>query len=176
MQRSALRNVCFPLEIAGFSKRAALERASELLELVGLSDKAYAYPAKLSGGQKQRVAIARALAANPKLLISDEATSALDPATTRGILELLTDINRRFAISIIVITHEPDVVRAICGRVAVLDGARVVEVGDTRDVLSNPKSAAARAFVGTDNRDARLLLDLLAERGLTVEEALKCLT
>ncbi|MDD2503055.1 MAG: ATP-binding cassette domain-containing protein, partial [Clostridia bacterium] len=114
MQRTVLSNVCFPLEIADIDKNNARERAKELLSLVGLTDKTYAYPAQLSGGQKQRVAIARALATNPQVLLCDEATSALDPATTRDVLMLLKDINKRMGITIVVITHEMRVIEEIC--------------------------------------------------------------
>ncbi|PWM80351.1 MAG: ABC transporter, partial [Clostridium sp.] len=114
MQRTCLDNICFPMEIAGVSKAKARERARELLETVGLPDKADAYPAQLSGGQKQRIAIARALASDPKILLCDEATSALDPTTTRAILRLIQDINRRLGITVVVITHEMAVVEEIC--------------------------------------------------------------
>jgi D-methionine transport system ATP-binding protein len=147
MQRTALDNVCFPLRIAGRSKQEARKRATELLELVGMPDKAGAYPAQLSGGQRQRVAIARAIALNPKALLCDEATSALDPETTRGILALLRSINEEFGITIVVITHEMHVVETICRRVAILDSSRVAETGTVTDVFSNPKSPAARKLV-----------------------------
>lgn len=147
MQRTVLANVCFPLELAGMGKGEAKARAQELLELVGLPDKAGVYPAQLSGGQQQRVAIARALATDPKILLCDEATSALDPKTTRSILELIRDINRRLHITVIVITHQMSVVEEICGRVAILDEGRVVEEGDVSQVFSHPKSQAARRMV-----------------------------
>ena len=126
MQRNVLDNVCFPLEIAGVSKRKARQRAMELLETVGLSEKAKAYPSQLSGGQKQRVAIARVLANNPKILLCDEATSALDPQTTKSILTLLKEINQKYGITIVVITHEMAVIQEICSRVAVLDHGKLV--------------------------------------------------
>ena len=113
MQRTALENVCFPLEIAGVKKEEARKRAEELLEIVGLADRKHSYPSQLSGGQKQRVAIARALTTNPKVLLCDEATSALDPNTTRSILELLKDINKRLGITVVVITHEMSVIEEI---------------------------------------------------------------
>jgi D-methionine transport system ATP-binding protein len=147
MQRNALDNVCFPLEVAGVKRRAAKARARELLELVGLPEKAGSYPSRLSGGQRQRVAIARAIALNPKVLLCDEATSALDPETTRGVLALLRDINRSFGITIVVITHEMQVVEAICGRVAILDECRVAEEGPVSEVFANPKTAAAKRLV-----------------------------
>ena len=125
MQRTCLKNICFPMEIAGVKKADAERRARELLEVVGLPDKAEAYPAQLSGGQKQRVAIARALACDPSILLCDEATSALDPKTTRDILRLVKDINRRLGITVVVITHEMAVVEEICTHVAILDHGRV---------------------------------------------------
>ena len=147
MQRSCLANVCFPMELAGVKKAEAQKRARELLQTVGLPDKAAAYPAQLSGGQRQRVAIARALATDPKVLLCDEATSALDPDTTRSILSLIQDINRRTGITVVVITHQMSVVEAICDRVAILDGGRVVEEGTVQDIFARPKTAAARRLV-----------------------------
>lgn len=147
MQRNVLQNVCFPLEIAGVAQKEAQKRAYELLKMVGLSDKAKAYPAQLSGGQKQRVAIARALATNPKVLLCDEATSALDPTTTRSILELLREINRNLGITIIVITHEMSVIEEICSRVAIIDESRIAEVGDVEEVFMRPKSKIARKLI-----------------------------
>ena len=147
MQRTCLDNVCFPLELSGTPRAKARERALELLELVGLPDKAKAYPAQLSGGQQQRVAIARALATNPKVLLCDEATSALDPTTTHAILELIRDINERMGITAIIITHQMSVVEEICSHVAILDGGRVVEQGKVSDIFTNPRSAAAKKLV-----------------------------
>ena len=147
MQRSCLANVCFPMELAGVKKAEAQKRARELLQTVGLPDKAAAYPAQLSGGQRQRVAIARALATDPKVLLCDEATSALDPDTTRSILSLIQDINRRTGITVVVITHQMSVVEAICDRVAILDGGRVVEEGTVQEIFAKPKTAAARRLV-----------------------------
>jgi D-methionine transport system ATP-binding protein len=152
MQRTALQNVCFPLEISGADRETALARATELLALVGLADKANAYPAQLSGGQRQRVAIARALATNPKVLLCDEATSALDPATTREILALLKDINKRLGITIVVITHEMSVIEQICQRVAIIDDSHIVESGSVEEIFSRPKSAAARRLVYAEDR------------------------
>ena len=146
-QRSVLRNVCFPLEIAGVKKREAKERAMELLSLVGLADRAEAYPSQLSGGQKQRVAIARALATKPKYLLCDEATSALDPTTTRAILELLREINETLGVTIIVITHEMKVIDQICDRVAVIDHSRIAEEGKVSEVFTNPRSQIARDLI-----------------------------
>ena len=150
MQRTALDNICFPLELAGVKKQEARQRARELLELVELPDKADAYPVQLSGGQKQRVAIARALASNPRVLLCDEATSALDPKTTRAILELLRKLNRELGVTVVVITHEMRVVEQICTRVAILDHGRVQEEGPTAQVFSNPKSDAGRRLVLPD--------------------------
>ncbi len=146
-QRSVLRNVCFPLEIAGVKKKEAKERAMELLSLVGLADRTEAYPSQLSGGQKQRVAIARALATRPKYLLCDEATSALDPTTTRAILELLHEINESLGVTIIVITHEMKVIDQICDRVAVIDHSRIAEEGKVSEVFTNPRSQIARDLI-----------------------------
>lgn len=146
-QRTALGNILFPLEIAGVSRADAKKRALELLTLVGLSDKADSYPSQLSGGQKQRVAIARALATSPKVLLCDEATSALDPTTTASILELLKQINRDLGVTVIIITHEMNVIEAICHRVAVIDHSRIAEIGEVRDVFIRPQSAIARELI-----------------------------
>ena len=146
-QRTALDNICFPLELVGTPKKAAKKRAMELLETVGLPDKANAYPVQLSGGQKQRIAIARALASNPEVLLCDEATSALDPQTTASILQLLQQINRERGITVIIITHQMSVIEQICHRVAILDRGEVAEVGTVEDVFHNPKSKAGRRLV-----------------------------
>ncbi|MGN0695654.1 MAG: methionine ABC transporter ATP-binding protein, partial [Oscillospiraceae bacterium] len=146
-QRNVIRNICYPLEIAGVKKADAVKRAEELLELVGLSDKGRAYPSQLSGGQKQRVAIERALAARTKYLLCDEATSALDPDTTRSILELMKRINTELGVTIIVITHEMKVIDSICDRVAVLDNSEVAETGTVEEVFSNPQSDIARKLI-----------------------------
>lgn len=146
-QRNVIKNICYPLEIAGVKKADALKGAEDLLELVGLSDKAKAYPSQLSGGQKQRVAIARALAAKTKYLLCDEATSALDPDTTRSVLELLKKINRTLGVTIVVITHEMKVIDSICDRVAVLDNSTVAEIGEVRAVFSNPRSDIAKKLI-----------------------------
>nr|WP_207753908.1 ATP-binding cassette domain-containing protein [Pseudoflavonifractor phocaeensis] len=147
MQRTCLKNICFPMEIAGVPKAEAKKRALEYLDIVGLPDKANAYPAQLSGGQKQRIAIARALASNPKVLLCDEATSALDPTTTRSILKLIKDINQRLGITVVVITHEMAVVEEICTHVAILDHGHMVETGTVEEVFSNPKTEAGRKLV-----------------------------
>lgn len=146
-QRSVLRNVCYPLEIAGVGRKEARARAMELLHMVGLADRANSYPSQLSGGQKQRVAIARALATSPKYLLCDEATSALDPNTTRSILELLREINNSLGVTIVVITHEMKVIDQICDRVAVIDHSRIAEEGKVSEVFTNPKSQIARDLI-----------------------------
>ena len=165
MQRSVVDNVCFPLEIAGLKRRAAREKAMEFLQTVGLSDKARAYPAQLSGGQRQRVAIARALASNPKLILCDEATSALDPETTGTILELLSDINRTYGITIVIITHEMRVIEEICHRVAVLEKGKVVELGNVAEVFANPQTLAAKRLILT--RQSEVAMSRLSEEGTT---------
>lgn len=150
MQRNVLDNVCFPMEIIGMSKADARKKAFELLEEVGLADKARSYPAQLSGGQKQRVAIARALANEPKILLCDEATSALDPTTTKSILELLKEINQKHGITIVIITHAMSVVQEICNRVAIIDNGELAETGTVLEVFSTPKSHAAKKLVFPD--------------------------
>ena len=152
MQRTCLANICFPLELAGMKKAEAKKRAGELLELVGLSDKANAYPAQLSGGQQQRIAIARALATDPEVLLCDEATSALDPKTTRSILELIKQINERLGITVIIITHQMSVIEDICTRVAILENGTVVEEGEVSKVFSNPASDAGKNIVSPEER------------------------
>lgn len=147
MQRNVLDNVCFPMEIAGVRKKKARERALELLTLVGLDGKAKAYPAQLSGGQKQRVAIARVLASDPEILLCDEATSALDPQTTKSILALLKEINLKYGITIVVITHEMSVIQEICNHVAVLDDGRLAEIGSVEEIFRAPKTEAAKKLI-----------------------------
>ena len=147
MQRTVIDNICFPLEIAGVKKKEAIERARELLKIVGLENKEKAYPAQLSGGQKQRVAIARAIANNPKILLCDEATSALDPETTNSILNLLKDINKRFGITIVVITHEMKVIQEICNKVAILNSGKLAETGYVKDIFAEPKTEEAKRLV-----------------------------
>lgn len=146
-QRTVLRNVLYPLELTHEDRRTARTRAMQLLELVGLADRASAYPAQLSGGQKQRVAIARALATNPHYLLCDEATSALDPTTTDSILALLQTINRTLGVTVVVITHEMAVVDRICHRVAVIDNSRIVEMGAVDAIFAKPRSAIARELI-----------------------------
>lgn len=153
MQKSVLENVCFPMYIQGKKKKEAREKAEELLEIVGLKEKANAFPSQLSGGQKQRVAIARALATSPKILLCDEATSALDPQTTASILELLREINRKFNITIVIITHQMSVVRKICSHVAIMKSGEIVETGSVSEIFSHPKSDVARELIRKDEGD-----------------------
>ena len=153
-QRTSLDNICFPMELAGTPKKQAREKARELLETVGLPDKADAYPVQLSGGQKQRIAIARALATDPKVLLCDEATSALDPNTTHAILTLIKDINKKLGITVVVITHQMSVVEEICDHVAILDGGVVVEEGSVQEIFSNPKTPAAKRLVAPNGGSA----------------------
>lgn len=147
--RTVFGNIEFPLRVAKWSKQEREDRVWELLEFVGLTEKAWSYPEQLSGGQRQRVGIARALAARPSVLLADEATSALDPETTADVLALLRRTNRELGVTVVVITHEMEVVRAIADRVAVLDAGRVAELGSTFDVFSNPQSERAKAFLAT---------------------------
>lgn len=153
MQRTCLKNICFPLELSGMKRADAKKRAMELLEIVGLPDKANAYPAQLSGGQKQRIAIARALTTNPEVLLCDEATSALDPKTTHSILELIREINKKTGITVVIITHQMSVIEEICDRVAILDEGVVVEEGDVGTVFSDPQSDAAKRLVFPDGAE-----------------------
>jgi len=141
------KNVAFPLEIAGYKRDYIDKRVRELLNIVGLEDKEKEYPSNLSGGQKQRVAIARALANNPKILLCDEATSALDPLTTKQILDLLLELNKTLGLTIVLITHEMDVVDRICSNVAVMEKGEIVEEGRKDDVFKNPKSKTLRQFL-----------------------------
>jgi len=147
--RTVSENIAFPLEIARVPKEQVSERVEELLALVGLKDKAEAYPSQLSGGQKQRVGIARALANHPTVLLSDEATSALDPETTASILELLKTINRQLGVTIVVITHEMSVIKEICDRVAVIEDGKIVETGTTVELFTSPKTKIARRFINS---------------------------
>ena len=147
MQRTALDNVCFPMEIAGIKKAEARKKALEYLRIVGLEEKALSYPSQLSGGQKQRVAIARVLASDPQILLCDEATSALDPQTTKAILELIKEINRDYGITVVVITHEMSVVQEICDKVAVLERGALVETGTVEELFRNPKTDEAKKLV-----------------------------
>ena len=153
MQRNCLKNVCFPMELAGIPAREAEARAKELLELAGLGDKLKAYPAQLSGGQQQRVAIARALATHPRILLCDEATSALDPQSTQSILALIRDIHDKLGLTVIVITHQMSVVEQICTQVAILDNGAVAEVGPVSEVFASPSSQAAKRLVYPEGYD-----------------------
>ena len=159
--RTVYGNVAYPLRGSGKSKKEIEEKVKSLLELVGLSDKAEAYPSQLSGGQKQRVAIARALANDPEVLLSDEATSALDPETTRSILRLLKEVNRTLGVTILVITHEMQVIKEICSQVYVMEGGRIVEQGDVFQVFAAPRQAVTRRFVDSTSHLSRIqeLLD-----------------
>ena len=146
-QKNVLDNVCFSLEIIGTKKKDARIKAREVLKLVNLEEKEKVYPSQLSGGQKQRVAIARALATNPDILLCDEATSALDPQTTESILQLLKEINNKFNITIVIITHQMSVVTSICNKVAIIDSGILVESGDVKEIFENPKSDAAKELI-----------------------------
>jgi D-methionine transport system ATP-binding protein len=145
--RTAAGNVAFPLEVAGKGRQEIKARVSELLEMVGLADKAEAYPAQLSGGQKQRVGIARALANDPKILLSDEATSSLDPQTTSSILTLIEDLKNRLGLTVVLITHEMKVITEICDLVAIMESGRVVELGRVMDVFTDPRHPTSKKFI-----------------------------
>lgn len=147
--RTVFENIALPLELASTPKATIQQKVNELIKLVGLDDKHDVYPANLSGGQKQRVAIARALACDPKVLLCDEATSALDPATTQSILALLKHINKTLGITILLITHEMDVVKRICDKVAVIDKGVLIEQGKVSDIFANPKTQIAKAFINS---------------------------
>lgn len=152
MQRDAIGNVCFPLELAGIPKKEAEAKAMELLKVVDLEERAHSYPSQLSGGQKQRVAIARALASDPEVILCDEATSALDPKTTRAILALLKKINEERGITLVVITHEMDVIKQICKDVAIIESGEIVEKGDVQEIFANPKTPAAKKLFFPDGQ------------------------
>lgn len=152
MQRDAISNVCFPLELAGVSKKEAEAKAMELLKVVDLEDRAHSYPSQLSGGQKQRVAIARALASDPDVILCDEATSALDPKTTRAILALLKKINEERGITLVVITHEMEVIKQICKNVAIIESGEIVEKGEVKEIFAHPKTQAARKLFFPDGQ------------------------
>ena len=163
--RTVEGNVAFALEIAGWSAVDKQKRVDELLEIVGLTEKKNIYPSQLSGGQKQRVAIARALANNPSILLSDEATSALDPKTTNSILDLLQDINKKFGITVILITHQMEVIRKICNKTAIMSNGEVIEVGKTKDIFLNPKSKIAKEFVSHIIPDEEIIIETQKEIG-----------
>lgn len=173
--RTAAGNIEYPLQLAGLGKEERKRRVQELLEFVGLAERGSNYPEQLSGGQKQRVGIARALATNPSLLLADEATSALDPETTHEVLELLRRVNRELGITIVVITHEMDVIRSIADKVAVMEAGKVVEYGSVYEVFSNPQTQVAQRFVATslrntpDEHEARELLNAAPGRLFTVD-------
>ena len=154
--RNVYGNVAYPLKHSKMSKEEKKKKVESLLELVGLSDKAKSYPSQLSGGQKQRVAIARALASDPKVLLCDEATSALDPQTTHSILQLLKELNKKLGITVILITHEMDVIKEICDRVAVMENGRVVEQGDVFSIFANPKEKITREFIDTTSNLSKI--------------------
>ena len=154
MQKNVRDNIELPLKFAGINKKKSRKTVNELLELVGLGDKASAYPAQLSGGQRQRVAIARALATNPKVLLCDEATSALDPKTTGQILDLIRDINKKRGITVVIITHQMSVVQSICDKVAIIDHGEIVERGKVSEIFANPKSEAAKRLVFPERQEA----------------------
>jgi D-methionine transport system ATP-binding protein len=164
--RTVSENIAFPLEIAGIKGAERNKRVGELVKLVGLEGRENAYPSQLSGGQKQRVGIARALANNPKVLLCDEATSALDPQTTDSILELLVDINKRYGLTIVLITHEMHVIRKICHRVAVMESGRIVELGKVLDVFKNPQAPITKRFVQqvTEPEETKETAEHLLER------------
>jgi len=166
--RTAAGNIEYPLQLQGVGKQERAQRVQELLDFVGLGDKGKSYPEQLSGGQKQRVGIARALATNPSLLLADEATSALDPTTTQEVLDLLRRVNKEFGITIVVITHEMEVVRSIADKVAVMENGHVVEQGSVYEVFSNPQTSVAAKFVATSLRNEPDVVetdDLLAHEG-----------
>jgi D-methionine transport system ATP-binding protein len=163
--RTVFANIAYPLKVAGWPAERRKQRVAELLAFVGLTEKAWAYPDQLSGGQKQRVGIARALATNPAILLADEATSALDPETTADVLALLKRVNAELGVTIVVITHEMEVVRSIADRVAVLDSGRIIELGTVFDVFSNPQTATSRRFVGTVLRNQPAESDIERLRG-----------
>lgn len=158
MQKNVLKNISFPLELAGVKRADARKKALELLELVGLPDKANAYPAQLSGGQQQRVAIARALATDPKILLCDEATSALDPKTTKSILNLIKEINQKYNITVVIITHAMSVVEEVCNKVAIISDGVVAEEGEVVQVFAHPQSEVAKHLVNPDYEENQVNL------------------
>ena len=166
--RTVFENVAFPLKYQGISKKDIEDRVNSLLELVGISDKAKAYPSQLSGGQKQRVAIARALANKPGILLCDEATSALDPQTTQSILKLLKDVNKKLGITIVIITHEMSVIKDICHRVAVMEDGNVVELNDVVSIFSHPEAQITKDFISTTSNLSRID-DLVNENAAIVD-------
>lgn len=155
MQKNVLSNVCFPMEIAGIDKNTAKTKALEYLDIVGLKQKALAYPSQLSGGQKQRVAIARVLASNPEILLCDEATSALDPETTKSILSLIRNINKEYGITVVLITHEMSVIQEICDRCAVLENGQLMEENTVEELFKHPKTNAAKRLIYNSNNQVK---------------------
>lgn len=147
--RTVFKNIAYPLKLAGLSEGEIVDRAEELLEFVGLTDRALYYPSQLSGGQKQRVGIARALATRPEVLISDEATSALDPQTTGEVLDLLSRVNAEYGVTILLVTHEMDVIRTVANKVAVMQNGRVIEAGSVYDIFSRPEQPTTKRFVAS---------------------------
>lgn len=166
--RTAYQNVEFPLVGRGYSKEKIQEKVASLLDLVGIADKANAYPSELSGGQKQRVAIARALATDPAILLCDEATSALDPQTTKSILKLLKEVNKKLGITIVIITHEMSVIKEICHRVAVMEDGKVVELNDVVSVFSNPQAEISKEFIHSTSSLSRID-ELIEEKASIVD-------
>ncbi len=166
--RTVEGNVAFALEIAGWSKSDINDRVTELLDIVGLTEKRKSYPSQLSGGQKQRVAIARALANKPNILLSDEATSALDPKTTNSILDLLKEINEKYGITVILITHQMEVIRKICNKTAIMSQGEIIEVGETKEIFLNPKSLIAKEFVAHITPDEKKIIDTEKQFGKQV--------
>ena len=166
--RTAYQNVEFPLKNRGYSKDEIQKKVNSLLELVGISEKTNAYPSELSGGQKQRVAIARALATDPAILLCDEATSALDPQTTKSILKLLKEVNKKLGITIVIITHEMNVIKEICNRVAVMEEGRVVELNDVVSVFSNPQALISKEFISSTSSLSRID-ELIEEKASIVD-------
>ncbi len=166
--RTVFENVAFPLRYKGIDKNEINKKATSLLNLVGIADKAKSYPSQLSGGQKQRVAIARALANDPGILLCDEATSALDPQTTQSILRLLKDLNKKLGITIVIITHEMSVIKEVCNRVAVMENGRVVELNDVVSIFSNPQAQITKDFINTTSNLTRID-DLIKEHSSIVK-------
>lgn len=175
MNSTVYENIAFPLKLIKTPKNKIRERVDELLEIVGLSDKKDVYPAQLSGGQKQRVGIARAIATQPDIIMCDEATSALDPETTKSILGLIKEINRKLKVTVIIITHEMEVIKAVCDRVAVLDSGEVVETGRVSDIYINPRTKTSRRFFkSVDTKlDNRIYQKALKEPGVIIRAIFK---
>ena len=163
--RTVEENVAFALEIANWNKNEIKERVAMLLDIVGLSDKAKYYPSQLSGGQKQRVSIARALANNPDILLSDEATSALDPKTTKSILELIKKIQQKFSLTVVMITHQMEVVKEVCNRVAIMSDGRIVEEGGVHHIFADPKNEITKELISYVHQQTDTEIDYLHHRG-----------